>query len=292
MSIAKQMWDYLKSIGFEDIPNNDERLGHQFYYPWNYVIVRDNLCAYCDKMDEFVGLVDKTKGNYGTDILGLNIHSVQDLKNWLRKEYPEFYKKETNMITKDNIEAVLKNNGIDDFNLWSKLIAIGENESYIEVYLDNPNLIPIIEAHLGKKLDPFPDEETVLKVGDVVEDSKYGKLNIIRFDYVEYFVVCGFCGSIIRLGFEYFNTKKSVNGKQSKFVIPPFDFEQALLDAGFKRNYLEYIGSHIDFHQSYIWYDHKIKTVNSNSNKIKPTPANAKRLIDAAAILNELESAE
>lgn len=184
MSIAKKMWDYLKSIGFVDIPNDDERLGCQTRGNWKYIISRDNLCAYCSRMDKFIGFVDNLKGNDGTNT-DLNIHTVQDLENWLRKEYPEFYKEETNMITKDNIEAVLKHNGIKPISQC----APNENkkgyiksESRLHLYgldicLDNPNLISIIEAHIGKKLEPLPEEEIVLKVGDGMEKGS-GKIKI------------------------------------------------------------------------------------------------------------------
>ncbi len=42
MSLAPDMWDYLKSIGFEDIPNDDARLG-AYAGGWYYTIGRDNL---------------------------------------------------------------------------------------------------------------------------------------------------------------------------------------------------------------------------------------------------------
>ena len=44
MVLAQEMWDYLKSIGFEDIPRNDERLGYQTN--WLYNIARGDLCAF------------------------------------------------------------------------------------------------------------------------------------------------------------------------------------------------------------------------------------------------------
>ena len=46
------MWTYLKSIGFEDIPNNDDRLGAQGApdaIHWEHTIARDNLCAFCNE---------------------------------------------------------------------------------------------------------------------------------------------------------------------------------------------------------------------------------------------------
>lgn len=93
MSLAKEMWDYLKSIGFEDISDSDKRLGCFYSCAWRYNIARNNLCAYCDKMDDFIGFTDTSKSYYGymINIKSLKIRSVSDLEAWLRKEYPEFF---------------------------------------------------------------------------------------------------------------------------------------------------------------------------------------------------------
>lgn len=83
------MWEYLKSIGFKDIPNNDERLGYQGNRKWKYTIARDNLCVYCNDMDELIiGCIDETTFGFSRRILS---HSVSDLKGWLQREYPEFF---------------------------------------------------------------------------------------------------------------------------------------------------------------------------------------------------------
>lgn len=292
MSIAKKMWDYLKSIGFVDIPNDDERLGCQTRGNWKYIISRDNLCAYCSRMDKFIGFVDNLKGNDGTNT-DLNIHTVQDLENWLRKEYPEFYKDETNMITKDNIEAVLKHNGIKPISQC----APNENkkgyiksESRLHLYgldicLDNPNLISIIEAHIGKKLEPLPEEEIVLKVGDEVEFS-FGVLILKSFDYIKEKVK--YHDDVRKTRFEDINDDiESVNGKKGKYVIPSFDFKQTLLESGVFTP-----GSNENYIKSSILeivLDECMNRFNFWGIRdcyYECTPSNAKILIEAAAIPN------
>lgn len=89
MGLAKEMWDYLKSIGFEDIPNDDYRLGVHAG-SWKNTIRYGNLCAYNDRMDDFTGFVDTTK-KFNQNNPDLKIRSVADLEAWLRKEYPEFF---------------------------------------------------------------------------------------------------------------------------------------------------------------------------------------------------------
>ena len=90
------MWDYLKSIGFEDIPNNDARLGRQT--GWKNNIAKGNLCAYDSDLfwGDFIFLIDRTNpkcysaSKTSTDA-DLGIYSVADLETWLRVEYPEFF---------------------------------------------------------------------------------------------------------------------------------------------------------------------------------------------------------
>lgn len=363
MSIAKQMWDYLKSIGFVDIPNDDKRLGCQGNEPlWKSTIARDDLCVYNDlDDDDSIGVINLSKRNWGFHSKNLGIHSVQDLENWLRKEYPEFYEEENNMITKDNIEEVLKHNEVNDFSIEDGFIVIGGNiATDCRIGLDNPNLISIIEAHYGRKLEPLPepnpligkwikcvvenkwcvnnawykihdtriidnriivcvpdkdgcyfmlnktyfnftdirnynpDEEIVLKIGDILDIQEYGKhqLTKINYDYEDIR-----CGSIVII-FDGLDSIKSVNSKRGKFVIPPFDFEQTLLDAGFSKS--QWNGRHIlvknGIRCELLTTGGFCYGCNSYHGyrqlRIKPNPANARRLIEAAAILNELELAK
>ena len=66
-------------------------------------------------------------------------------------------------ITKDNIVAVLKHNGFNmDIRLWkfNTGISIGskiDEVGYVAVSFGNPYWLQIIEAHLGKKLEPLPE---------------------------------------------------------------------------------------------------------------------------------------
>jgi len=102
MSLAQEMWGYLKSIGFEDIPKNDERLGDQCG-DWDLTIAKGSLVAHQDietmKTDSWIFLINATKSDcaLSTDY-SLNIHSVSDLEAWLRKEYPEFFTVEKSAI--------------------------------------------------------------------------------------------------------------------------------------------------------------------------------------------------
>lgn len=360
MSIAKEMWDYLKSIGFVDIPNNDERLGCQGKgIPWSLTIARDNLCAYqfenTIKIDRYIFLIDQSKTyNIGKATDDLNIHTVQDLENWLRKEYPEFYKEES-MITKDNIGEVLKHNSIETLSIRNGYVQeILSGRVMFSVSMGNPNLIPIIEAHIGKKLKPLPKDyqligkwircvvdgkfctgnkwyrvhkmgivnericvykgeddqysfiipskdfnltdirdynpnEHELKIGDVIE-TKERKSKITKFGYMSNYIVTDEAGTY---DLPFLQENALINGKKyDKLTIPPFDFEQKLLDAGFTKSQetggykLIKNGVRCDFRPDGICYN------GYKYSLIKPTPANAKILIEAAEKLNKSELME
>ncbi len=266
------------------------------------------------------------------------------------------------MITKNNIAKVLKHNRIDDFSLaitWIELHTFKKGATSTVIDLNNPNLIPIIESHYGRKLEPLPepnplvgkwvkclynseelkknkwyqsrglsndiiyvsdgisivgihkgcfnldnickynpDEEIILKVGDKIDlidyttDTNKGHV-ITKIDYFtrEIYLYNRPKECCVYLRFDSAHKIESVNGRQGKFVIPPFNFEQTLLDAGFKQEndieeFTKYRFSAIcirAFGSGNIWF---------LSNKIKPTPANAKILIDAANILNKLDLAK
>lgn len=86
--LAQQMWDYLLSIGFEVIDNNDSRLGCQT--GWKYNIAKGNLCAYHATLTAgYIYLVDTSSNKYrlstGISTVGcLEIHSVSGLQAWLQ----------------------------------------------------------------------------------------------------------------------------------------------------------------------------------------------------------------
>lgn len=89
------------------------------------------------------------------------------------------------MITKDNISEVLMHNSISVFgilnperNSQSELVLHNQKTSQIEcrINLNNPNLIPIIEAHIGKKLEPLPKPSPF----DVVKVGQWVRMNVSR----------------------------------------------------------------------------------------------------------------
>lgn len=144
--------------------------------------------------------------------------------------------------------------------------------------------------------DYNPEEEILLKVGDKIDlidyttDTNKGHV-ITKIDYFtrEIYLYNRPKECCIYLRFDSAHKIESVNGRQGKFVIPPFDFEQTLLDGGFKKH-----GKYIclgSFSDTPLWFDTQYSEIN-DSVRIKLTPANAKRMIDAKAILNDLELAE
>jgi hypothetical protein len=61
-------------------------------------------------------------------------------------------------INKDNIAEVLKHNGIETLSFRSGFIEEYKSlRPVLSVALDHTNLIPIIEAYFGKKLEPLPE---------------------------------------------------------------------------------------------------------------------------------------
>lgn len=135
--------------------------------------------------------------------------------------------------------------------------------------------------------------ECVLKVGDEF-CSGGGPLRLImRFDYVNervHYMSSWSSGSIRFNVFSALIEQIEVNGKKyDRITIPPFDFEQALLNNGFTRSEttggykLIKNGVRCDFGYTGIYYS------GYKYSLIEPTPSNAERLIKAAAMLNELE---
>lgn len=140
--------------------------------------------------------------------------------------------------------------------------------------------------------DYNPDEEIVMAVGDEVEVDDFGNTLILsRFDYINEEIIYHFGGSTLGQKFEFVQEgTKSVNGKRGKFVIPPFDFEKTLLDAGFKEtdSYIYYAADGLMHSGSYF---NKESSTFNGERRIARTPANAKILIDTARILYNLEQA-
>jgi hypothetical protein len=130
-------------------------------------------------------------------------------------------------------------------------------------------------------LDYSPDEEIVLKVGDIVV-FEGETASIISINYQDQRVY-GACRSYDRwwINFSVVDRIHSVNGKRGKFVIPPlpaFDFEKYLLEKDIV------VDDDIAFE---IVIDKK-HTIHCN-NGVKRNKANADRLIAAANMLGELE---
>jgi hypothetical protein len=171
-------------------------------------------------------------------------------------------------------------------NKWYQRINSEEDNRF--TYFDNDNIRCVdtspFEWDLTDIRDYNPDEEIVLKIGDILDIHGDGKhqLTEINYDYEDIR-----CGDIVII-FDGLSTIKSVNGKQGKFKIPEFDFVQTLIDAGFKEDDHGYISNNFSHVCSCIWFNADYNKLN-DSIKIKPTPANAKRIINAAAELNELE---
>lgn len=267
------------------------------------------------------------------------------------------------MINRENIEAVLKHNGINENNFsinhHGRNISIGSGTPrWCSVSFNNPNWLQIIEAHLGQKLEPLPESNPfdVVKVGQWIryigarrytsknkwyqriedednphlfwykrdDDLIFGTRHYQEWDLtdirdynqdeeivlaVEDEVVTK--GAFARVeGFDYdkqiiqlyvnkygyngvfLNQIELVNGRRGKFVIPKFNFEKTLLDAGFQ--IMEFISLGL------ISLVHKALFICKNNNKyymrgtfkdieLKPTPQTAKILIDLKNNFEELE---
>lgn len=196
------------------------------------------------------------------------------------------------MITKDNIAEVLIHNSIDAFGILnqerndkSELVLHNQKTSKIEcrINLNNPNLIKIIEAHYGKKLEPLPDEETVLKVGDEITIKSSSSIveKIVSFNYQKGWIET----NRGNLNFNDLYLIDLVNGKQGKFVIPPFDFKQTLLDAGWliDDDNDDILGN------GAIWVNLKLRNFCDDARQIKLNPANAARLIKLAELAEKVE---
>jgi ribosomal protein L21E len=140
MSLAQEMWDYLKSIGFEDISNKDDyRLGAHAG-GWKNTIKYGDLCAYNDSMDNFIGFIDITK-KFNQNNTDLNIQTVSDLEAWLRREYPEFFTAEQHQYKVGDkvriLEDVTYDNGDSVLKKYNHIkTAIGEIGVVCEVYGD------------------------------------------------------------------------------------------------------------------------------------------------------------
>lgn len=140
--------------------------------------------------------------------------------------------------------------------------------------------------------DYNPDEEITLKVGDKIKFN-YLDVDILEIDSFSFiYSKIRYKNTNLTTSFGSINDGHifSVNGRQGKYVIPPFDFVQTLLDNGF--NATESNDSIIVSSNTYnpmILSCFKSGRVFIGQSVINPIPANAKRLIDAANILKDLE---
>ena len=173
-------------------------------------------------------------------------------------------------------------------NTWYERLA-GDNINYRQGYSYCYCTSTTPEDWDLTDIRDYNPTECVLKVGDEF-CSGGGPLRLImRFDYVNERV--HYMSSSIRFNvFSALIDPIEVNGKKyDRITIPPFDFEQALLNNGFTRSEttggykLIKNGVRCDFGYTGIYYS------GYKYSLIEPTPSNAERLIKAAAMLNELE---
>lgn len=144
--------------------------------------------------------------------------------------------------------------------------------------------------------DYNPDEEITLKVGDKIKFN-YLDVDIMEIDSFSFiYSKIRYKNTNLTTSFGSINDGHifSVNGRQGKYVIPPFDFERTLMDAGFTRHFdgdpqetdnLYFYGNK----HMLICYDSELKKYYHQGKEIKPTPENATHIINAAKILKKLE---
>ena len=158
MSLAREMWDYLKYIGFEDISNTDKRLSTQTEYKYN--IAKGDLCACRNNLKgNYFLLFDASKWNNAVEIddVRLNIHSVADLEGWLRKEYPELLTIKTCMLRTyiDSIsymhqvirlvEDIKPLHEMNQEDIKQLCYKAGLNQGLLDLLLSSPSIEPPTE---------------------------------------------------------------------------------------------------------------------------------------------------
>lgn len=206
-------------------------------------------------------------------------------RGFLSEHNPDL-ENETQPITKDNIKEVLDFNNITDISVHTN--SLGKKHCF-SLSMKSDNWLDIFEAIIGKKLKSLPKLEVIeLKVGDSVEVAYiYSAVKVIKlFDYDKQKV--HYEGGT----FDYFKSMKcdyikSVNGKSGIYKIPPFNFEQYLLDKGFKlntsKNYMQYCLYNICcdiFDIDVIW---------QHNQTVQPTKENADILIAMANLAKDLK---
>lgn len=199
-------------------------------------------------------------------------------------------KNETQPITKENILKVLHNNGYNESTLeaYCELFIRNSTTYYGSVMLNNVlDWLGTVEAITGK-LKPLPKlEEIVLKVGDKIKFMNICPTVIKSFDYVNQKVnyECGFD--------EFNNLNKghieSVNGKSGIYKIPEFNFEQYLLENGFKVEQGQHgvvLRSYVSIYKSELITDGKWTC---QGEYIQENPQNADILIAMANLAKDLK---
>ena len=125
--LARQMWDYLLSVGFEEIDSNDVRLGTQTN--WKYTIAKGSLCAFCDYLTEgFIFLIDVTNNIDAATDDDLNIHSVADLQTWLQDNG---YLDADNSTTKSGTE-LKQSIGNSECSAWNEAAPNGSSSITVD----------------------------------------------------------------------------------------------------------------------------------------------------------------
>ena len=271
----KQLHNALIGAGFvecngENMPNGQVN--------WNYGYINQSLdeFIYFDYCKDRCLWVCKISKNESAAFNGAPIDDIITHYESLGQTQP---------ITKDNIAEVLKFNNITDISVHTN--SLGKKHCF-NLSLKPDNWLDILEAIVGK-LKPLPKlEEIVLKVGDKIKFMNTRPTVIKSFDYVNQKVnyECGFD--------EFNNLNKghieSVNGKSGICKIPEFDFEQYLLDNGFKVEQGQH-GIVLKFSYVSIYKSELLTGGNWDyqGSRIQPTPQNADILIAMANLAKDLK---
>ena len=190
---------------------------------WNYSYINKQLDEYiyfniCEDDDVYIRHISN---NEPTAFYGNSVDNIITHYESLGQTQP---------ITKDNIAEVLKFNNITDISVHTN--SLGKKHCF-SLSMKPDNWLDTLEAIVGK-LKPLPRNEVIeLKVGDLVEFEEVAPQTIKGINYTDQEV---YFDNNYFLDFKVLNNGriKSVNGKSGIYKIPEFNFEQYLLDNGFK----------------------------------------------------------
>lgn len=156
--------------------------------------------------------------------------SIESSKGWHEEtfngQFPQVTALDTNdqeyyEITKNNIAEVLEYNHIEDAYLTSSIIQLdGLKGIRTVINLEHPNLISIIEAHYGKKLNPIPKPKfhfvQYLLDNGFTKNEKFNDIiltssNGLEIKYSDRDGVWLFAGVVIKATKEYANIPIAMN---------------------------------------------------------------------------------